>query len=152
MLDTTELQNFPWALVDWLFLNEGEAGDIVLALGGDGTSLPPQHTLSAGNETDLSESAKRALVKISQLRSHASFSQISIVCTLGAAGVLVVQAGHKGQVVYRPAGKLLNPLRDTTGAGDCFTGYFVAGLMRLRESGGEADGLGSLLDECLTVR
>lgn len=32
-------------------------------------------------------------------------------------------------IVYLPAATLDGPVRDTTGAGDCFAGYFVAGLM-----------------------
>ena len=44
---------------------------------------------------------------------------------------------------YLPSAKLDNPVLDTTGAGDCFTGYFVSGLMTLRRSHKE-DLLGAL--------
>jgi len=50
------------------------------------------------------------------------------VCTLGAAGVLTWLTGGK-RLLYLPAVQLQGSVRDTTGAGDCFTGYFVAGLM-----------------------
>lgn len=33
--------------------------------------------------------------------------------------------------LYIPASKLYGATRDSTGAGDCFTGYFVQGLMRM---------------------
>lgn len=42
--------------------------------------------------------------------------------------------------IYVPAAKLDGPVVNTTGAGDCFTGYFVTGLMELedeRKEGGK---------------
>ncbi|KAI0289989.1 Ribokinase-like protein [Russula brevipes] len=57
------------------------------------------------------------------------FASTSVVCTLGAAGVLASLCGQR-EMLYVPAVALEGNVRDTTGAGDCFTGYFVTGLMQ----------------------
>lgn len=82
----------------------------------------------------------------SKLSSHPTFKGVNIICTLGSAGLiafvsLAQDAGR--QALYLPAAKLNGPVVDTTGAGDCFTGYFVSGLMGLGQ-GGKADLVGAL--------
>ncbi|KAI0058468.1 Ribokinase-like protein [Artomyces pyxidatus] len=53
--------------------------------------------------------------------------------TLGAAGVVALTVGAL-MPVYLLAAELQGDVRDTTGAGDCFTGYLVAGLMQVDPS------------------
>ncbi|KAJ9118078.1 hypothetical protein QFC24_006350 [Naganishia onofrii] len=90
---------------------------------------------------------------------------VNIICTLGASGVLHVRRSSftasqgKDEVNAKclPAAKLLRPIRDTTGAGDCFMGYLAAGLMRLqRKDGagcaeGEEEKFEGVLKRCLTA-
>jgi len=52
------------------------------------------------------------------------------VCTVGSLGVVVLPSG-KQQAIHVPAAKLDGPVVDTTGAGDCFTGYLIAGFLEL---------------------
>lgn len=67
----------------------------------------------------------------------------SILCTLGGQGVIYVRSvsttssGSDTENVesgHLPAAKLLNPIKDTTGAGDCFMGTFAAGMARLAKN------------------
>lgn len=89
---------------------------------------------------------------------------VNIICTLGASGVLYVRRSSstasqgKNEVKAKclPAAKLLRPIRDTTGAGDCFMGYLAAGLIRLQRKDGGEEGeeekFEGVLKRCLTVR
>lgn len=120
-----ELRVFPWNQVDWLLLNQGEAVTIAEAF-------------APATADETAEST------LQRLRKDERFAKVNLVCTLGANGVIVSRAD--GQSVHHPAAALRNPLKDTTGAGDCFTGYFVAGLMRLG-----VDGIDQVLKECLAV-
>lgn len=70
-----------------------------------------------------------------------------MICTLGAQGIIYFSPGVDGvksRSGYLPAAKVLNGVKDTTGAGDCFAGYFAAGLMR-------GEDLELALQTCLTV-
>ncbi|KAF4618194.1 hypothetical protein D9613_011678 [Agrocybe pediades] len=117
----SEIRNFPWHLVDWLIVNEEEARELYESV-----------AESAASNTPMSI---RQLVF--HLSAERAFERTNIVCTLGADGVLAfVPAFHRPQTeheapsfMHLPAAKLLGEVRDTTGAGDCFTGYFVKGLM-----------------------
>ncbi|KAI5480666.1 hypothetical protein MNV49_007593 [Pseudohyphozyma bogoriensis] len=104
MLSKDEIVAFPWTAVTWLVVNEGEAITLLAALAA-GTS-----TASASPEEIL-----KLLVKHTKTEG-------GIVMTLGSAGAM---ACWKGEVVRCGAGKVLNGVKDTTGAGDCFAGYFA---------------------------
>ena len=125
ILSDQEIYKFPWKAVDWLVVNEGEARALVNAFSETLlplTSHPSTHS-SEGAQTDI------PLVSlITQLRSTVKvFDTVNFVCTLGAAGVTIFFAS--GNTIDIPALNVSGSVVDTTGAGDCFTGYFVAGLM-----------------------
>ncbi|KAG6810183.1 hypothetical protein H0H92_012974 [Tricholoma furcatifolium] len=110
---------FPWEKVDWLIVNEGEAEDLYTALSG----------------TKLSAESPEQILSL--LASLPALKTTNVICTLGSAGVLAfIPAFHREQnnktiasPIRLPAAVLRGTTRDTTGAGDCFTGYFVQGLM-----------------------
>ncbi|MDR1795642.1 MAG: ribokinase [Erysipelotrichaceae bacterium] len=56
---------------------------------------------------------------------HQKYPNLKIVLTLGAAGVLFLD----GDTITKQDGFKVTPV-DTTGAGDCFTGFFLAGWLR----------------------
>lgn len=123
-----------WDCIDWLLVNEGEAKQLLsafpdvpgsshtdLTLGGE---LPPALLLEMRSYLDI----------LSQFASLPSFKHINIVCTLGPLGVisyLPFLVGG-GRALYVP-GVEVEKIVDTTGAGDCWTGYLVAGLMHVHE-------------------
>ncbi len=149
MPSKVEMQAFPWELIDWLLLNEGEAKDIEQALESEPKSqLQEDYPICL--DSNAPQPAKDALGVLNRLKQHPKFAKVNCICTLGALGVLVLQFTEGERLVsYYPSAPLLNPLKDTTGAGDCFTGYFAAGLMRTRVEGKvEMDGI---IRECLTV-
>ncbi|TFK52880.1 Ribokinase-like protein [Heliocybe sulcata] len=123
-----ELRTFPWAQVTWLLVNEGEAVDLLKALG------EPNITPFAAPEAEGLPKTPSLLTSysvIARLSKHSSFAQtVNIICTLGSAGVLALLPSLS-QPIYVPAAKLQGCVRDTTGAGDCFAGYLVAELMKL---------------------
>ncbi|ODO06818.1 hypothetical protein I350_04178 [Cryptococcus amylolentus CBS 6273] len=133
MLSPQQLRDFPWKYLSWLIVNEGELGDLLLAFG----STANPGTVS---EDELREKASAGIL---ELAANEYFSpSVGIICTLGAKGILYYQPGQK--VGYYPAAKLQYPVKDTTGAGDCFAGYFVAGLM-------SGQSLEEVLQSCLTA-
>ncbi|XAO25597.1 hypothetical protein I312_104425 [Cryptococcus bacillisporus CA1280] len=118
MLTPSQLREFPWKHLSWLIVNEGELGDLLLAFG---SSANP-------GEAKADKLQARASAGILELHENEYFSKnVGIICTLGAKGILYYEPGK--EVGYLPAARLQNPVKDTTGAGDCFAGYFVAGLM-----------------------
>ena len=118
----SEIREFPWHKVDWLVVNETEAEGLYLSM--------------MGTEGSPSPSAPTREVLI-LLSAQPLFKETNIVCTLGADGVLAfIPRFHRPSTheappsfIYLPAAKLRGEIRDSTGAGDCFTGYFVQGLM-----------------------
>ncbi|WVQ79272.1 hypothetical protein IAT38_001368 [Cryptococcus sp. DSM 104549] len=135
MLSPDQLRAFPWAHLSWLIVNEGELGDLLLAFGSKANP-------GAAKEEELREQASAG---IRELHENEFFSKnVGVICTLGAKGILYFDPKAGGEVGHLPAGKLVNPLKDTTGAGDCFAGYFVAGLM-------SGAGLEEALKTCLTA-
>ncbi|WVQ95977.1 hypothetical protein IAU59_003076 [Kwoniella sp. CBS 9459] len=159
MLTPDQLRQFPWKDLSWLIVNEGELGDLLLAFS-DNSAADGNGKAKAGaldeNSANLIEDAKKGILA---LHRNSFFSQnVGVICTLGSKGILYFDPTTKSEggkdvgvgvgVGYLPAGKLVNPLKDTTGAGDCFAGYFVAGLME-RES--RAGDLESVLKTCLTA-
>jgi len=119
-----QMRSFPWAKVNWLIVNEGEAQDLYSAF-----------RVSHKDATPFLSNDEL----LAALSALPSFSTTNIICTLGKAGVLAfIPAFHRPKsivdrpsIIGFPAAILQNPVRDTTGAGDCFTGYFVQGLMEL---------------------
>ncbi|EPQ50805.1 Ribokinase-like protein [Gloeophyllum trabeum ATCC 11539] len=121
-----ELRAFPWTHVSWLLLNEGEAADLLTALGAP--HVTPFEETKEGLPSTPSLLTSYSVV--ARLSRHPAFSRsVNIVCTLGSAGVLALLPALLNPI-YVPAAKLEGSVRDTTGAGDCFTGYLVAELMR----------------------
>jgi ribokinase len=115
----SEIREYPWDKVDWLVVNETEAEGLYLSM--EGTPPP-------------SVSIREVLIMLS---AQPLFKETNIVCTLGADGVLAfiptfhrpITSHEAPSFIYMPAVKLRGEVRDSTGAGDCFTGYFVQGLM-----------------------
>ncbi len=131
-----QLASFPWNTLDWLLVNEGEAGDLVELLREE-RDVPFDET-DGKEEKDV---VARATKLIHTLHTYTRISKtVNIICTLGAKGVLAFVpqlrtdgSDFQSKLVYVPAAPL-DPAQvvDTTGAGDCFTGYFVAGLMEAK--------------------
>ena len=121
---SSQLTVFPWNLVNWLIVNEGEANDLFRAM------------------TDQdSQTWSNTELMLQLMSSLPCFKKTNIICTLGARGVIAVlpppeDADAKASfVTHVPAATLGTGVHDTTGAGDCFTGYFVQGLMGLGPNG-----------------
>ncbi|KAF7303855.1 Ribokinase [Mycena indigotica] len=110
-----ELQSFPWNQLTWLIVNEGEVSELCTMLD---LAVPQQSTSP--------NKAAQSLVLTLSIRIPST----NIVCTLGADGVIAKFCLFP-ETVHVPAAQLSGPPLDTTGAGDCFTGYLVAGLMKL---------------------
>ncbi|KAJ7779246.1 Ribokinase-like protein [Mycena metata] len=121
MLAPEQLKTFPWNQVTWLIVNSGEALDLCKALNLKvGAASPSASTV---------DTAKPLVTLLS-----ISMPTTNVVCTLGADGLLAQFAQfNQSEPLYLPASTLQGTTCDTTGAGDCFTGYMVAGLMRLEK-------------------
>ncbi|KAI0340021.1 Ribokinase-like protein [Trametopsis cervina] len=126
-----QLRQFPWDSLTWLIVNEGEARGLLDALD------------IAAADGDIGD-------VLWLLYASPPFAHTHIICTMGARGVAAVlsqstSASAEADIIYVPAASLdPDSVRDTTGAGDCFTGYFVAGLMEL-QPGGEVLSRGDVL-------
>jgi ribokinase len=140
-----EVRAFPWRAVTWLVVNAAEARGLYLALAqpedaGEVQALEPRAVLGG-------------------LAAQPAFRATNVVCTLGAQGVLACLPGLRGAgdedeeppFVYVPAARLRAGVQDTTGAGDCFTGYFVQGLMALEGEVGARE-VEQVLKTCVVVR
>lgn len=124
-----QLRTFPWSQLNWLILNQGEATSLLDAF--SATTTPHNTDTSAIDLPDVITHDVFGLLR--SLRHYPQFSpSINIVCTLGARGVLASAKGSDDPI-YVPVAKLDGPVVDTTGAGDCFTGYLVAGLMEKKD-------------------
>lgn len=162
MLSVPESLAFPWSEVDWLIVNESEAHHLLSALGtptsGLTTSALPTDALTRMPIAHVSAvhppSVIGAYSIVARLHAHSGFSETTnIVCTLGSAGVLAFVPSIS-ETLYMPAAELRGDVRDTTGAGDCFTGYLVAGLLKLRNEGKailDASNLREILGQCVKV-
>jgi len=121
-----QLRLFPWTSLSWLIVNQGEAESLLRVIGGD--------TINQGTETKYhadwpnDDALKVAFLTLNELSCSGALTSTAVVCTLGATGVLASMQSPK-EMFYIPAATLQGDIRNTTGAGDCFTGYFVAGLM-----------------------
>lgn len=145
----TQLHAFPWAALSWLIVNEGEAESLLRAIGGN----PENHEVEKEYPVNWPDdkTVKLAFSTLNNLRYGERLASTSVVCTLGAAGVLASICGLK-EILYLPAAALEGDVRDTTGAGDCLTGYFVAGLMEVTNNQLSEDGAVGLLRLCVQVR
>jgi ribokinase len=141
MLSPSELRAFPWSDLTWLIVNEGELETLLEAFGA------PLET--ASTTESIRERANQGLIA---LHKSGDFARtVSTICTLGAQGILFFQPPSRPSgrptMGYLPAARLLQPLKDATGAGDCFAGYFVAGLM----ASSKGEGSERILKTCLAV-
>ncbi|THH19344.1 hypothetical protein EW146_g1811 [Bondarzewia mesenterica] len=129
-----QIRSFPWTALSWLLVNEVEAEGLLNSLG----SQPSPSLLDGGLSTPAEWPAFPALSAtypiVKKLSSHQCLSSTNVVCTIGPAGAIAI-IPTLTDAIYVPAAKLQGDVRDTTGAGDCFTGYLIAGLMRLYDSG-----------------
>ncbi|KAI0251866.1 Ribokinase-like protein [Lactifluus subvellereus] len=123
----TQLHTFPWVALSWLIVNEGEAETLLRVMGWN----PRNHGIEEEYHTNwpADDNLRVAFSTLSKLSRCEAFALKGVVCTLGAKGVLASMCGLR-EILYVPAATLQGNVRDTTGAGDCFTGYFVAGLMQ----------------------
>ena len=135
-----QTREFPWDKLTWLIVNEGEARDLLNSFGEPHTVdaielvLPPEGALEDRTAVHSAHTIG------SKLASHPMFKGTNIICTLGSVGLVAFVSSAQDtwkSAFYLPAAKLDGPVVDTTGAGDCFTGYFVAGLMGLKQGYGE---------------
>jgi len=144
MLTSSQIRTFPWHKVNWLIVNEGEVSDLCKIFELDPQMSLPDSEMVAG--TPLSRLSAYPLL----LRLSKHISDTHIVCTLGAEGVLaLVRFANDLEPIYLRAASLRGNIRDTTGAGDCFTGYFVAGLMRLQGGVLGRDNIVNILHRCV---
>ncbi|GAA6017771.1 hypothetical protein JCM10207_000494 [Rhodosporidiobolus poonsookiae] len=134
MLSVSDLAAFEWDVLDWLLINAGEAEDLVRALSPAGDKkadgLTPEECLS-------------------ELRRLRLGSLEGIIMTRGADGV--VASMKTGELVSADAGKVVGGVVDTTGAGDCFTGYFATLLSTLPRPSSSTPLLTPTLQSILSV-
>lgn len=97
-----KIEGLPLRFVDYFILNEIEAKGLL------------------GRE-DLEETDGEKLIR--QLADR--FPEAGILLTLGSDGAMYLD---KNENLYQPAYKVA--VKDTTAAGDTFTGYFMAGLLK----------------------
>ncbi|GAA5912946.1 hypothetical protein JCM8208_002410 [Rhodotorula glutinis] len=132
MLSRADLAAFDWPSLDWLVINAGEAEDLLGALESDDKAAAaraggPEALLGALRETSLG-------------------ALEGIIMTRGAEGVIVDLRG--GTRLLLGPGKVVGDVKDTTGAGDCFTGYFATLLAALPPATFSNP---SLVERCLVV-
>ena len=139
MPDDDQIRSFPWTHLSWLLVNEGEAESLLAVFPPDAPSSDASFPIPAGWPNHASLASAYEVVR--KLAAHPIFSTTTnVICTLGAAGVLAFLPSLS-QPIYIPAATLHGDVRDTTGAGDCFTGYLVAGLMQLQAATADATAL-----------
>ncbi|ORY59895.1 Ribokinase-like protein [Leucosporidium creatinivorum] len=114
MLSPAELESFEWNALDWLLVNEGEAEELVEILG--------------GKKVDSAE-VLSALRRVESLKGLTG-----ILMTRGGDGVVAALGGPEGDTIHVGPGEVVGSVVDTTGAGDCFTGYFTTLLSSLPPS------------------
>jgi ribokinase len=107
-----ELRNYiPWGAVDWLVVNEGEARDLLSVL------IPSPPSGAASSESDDVLDAFASLAG-----RHPLGNARGIVVTLGASGVAArIKVGQDVWEKVRSGPGHVTQVKDTTGAGDCFT-------------------------------
>jgi sugar/nucleoside kinase (ribokinase family) len=110
-----ELRNVvPWGAVDWVVINEGEARDLLSVL----IASPSART----TEPPRAESEDLLDTFASLAGCHPLGNARGIVVTLGASGVAArIQVGERKWEKVRCGAGHVTEVKDTTGAGDCFT-------------------------------
>lgn len=126
----------PWQCIDWFVVNETELSEIC--------------NLASAKLGLLSNPTGDVPLLMSTLAPLLA-DGANIVCTLGSSGAMARIAGDPPIVVHVPAVKLQGDVRDTTGAGDCFTGYLVAGLMEHQGQTLTKEAMVSIMKTCVTV-
>jgi ribokinase len=148
-----QTREFPWEKLSWLIVNEGEARDLLTGVGEPHTVDAIELVFSPKGVPEDRTAVRSAHAIVSKLVSHPKFKGIDIICTLGSVGLVafvsLIQGAGK-TALYFPTAKLNGPVLDTTGAGDCFTGYFVSGLMGLKQD--DKEGLVGVLNTSIKVR
>jgi ribokinase len=139
-----------WEHIDWLVVNEGEAQQLL-------DVFPYSYPTSRKLPGNVPDSALHSSVLILRLASQPSFKKVNIVCTLGPLGVLVhlSSATKDGDTPFIYDFGVPAKVRDTTGAGDCWTGYLVGGLMELEATASTdlyEEDVRQLLKRCNQVR
>lgn len=145
-------EEFKWEHVDWLLVNEGEAQQLLDA-------FPSEVGLNSDPQTSekIPSTVQGSYGLLNHLASQKSFVKTNIVCTLGPSGVLAsfYTESSAVEIIYEPGIRIpTSEVRDTTGAGDCWTGFFAAGLMQWYSSNIHQTNkkqLGKLLKRCNQV-
>lgn len=131
-----QTREFPWGKLSWLIVNEGEARDLLASVGEPRSVDTIELVIPAEGAPEHRTVIHSAYTLGSKLSSHSTFKGVNIICTLGPVGLIafvsLIQCVGR-HALYLPAAKLGGPVIDTTGAGDCFAGYFVSGLMGLSQ-------------------
>ncbi|OCH91184.1 Ribokinase-like protein [Obba rivulosa] len=137
MLSDQQIQTFPWEKLTWLVVNAGEAEHLHGKLAN--ISAGPEFETAQKEPSRPAMSTTDHAMHLLELLQRQLPLTVNIVCTLGPVGVIALLPGlpkpGAATPLHIPAAKLRGPVLDTTGAGDCFTGYLVAGLMELYEAG-----------------
>jgi len=140
ILNPSPMAESLWSLlpfVDYLILNEVEAGQFLNGHGHDGQAAT---TYSLEDPEGMAKALyeKLASMKTETAAVSSSSSSPKIILTLGEKGSMYTD----GTVVLRQPAKKVDVM-DTTAAGDTYTGYFFAGLFLKRKekeaTGGELD-------------
>ncbi|TNY20399.1 Ribokinase-like protein [Rhodotorula diobovata] len=133
-----DLAAFEWGALDWLVINAGEAEDLLVAL--------------ASEEFAAAAQSKGPEALLRALRETSLRSLTGIIMTRGAEGVSCSLREHPGETMQVSAGKVVGGVKDTTGAGDCFTGYFATLLASLPGKVSSDEGASvKLVKHCLVV-
>lgn len=112
MLSRDEAKAFPWDSLDWLIVNEQEAWDLIDLL------------------TDSTAASTDPLATLRQVEAVSGLT--GLIMTKGENGVSVATGGRDGDTVHIAAAQVLGDgVKDTTGAGDCFAGFFATLLSTL---------------------
>ena len=148
-----QTREFPWGKLTWLIVNEGETRDLLTSVGEPHAVDAVELVLPPGEAPGDMTVVRSAHAIGSKLASHPKFKGANIICTLGPVGLVAfvsLAQEIRKSVLYLPAAKLDGPVVDTTGAGDCFAGYFVSGLMGMKR--GRKEDLVDVLNMSIKVR
>ncbi|OAV90205.1 hypothetical protein PTTG_28397 [Puccinia triticina 1-1 BBBD Race 1] len=117
-----------WDCVDWLIVNEEEARMLR-------DRAASRNRCSAQLECGKIPDFEQELAVLQDLITL-SMATLSIVITLGSRGSLLAFRNTSSVWIgfHTPASPGKRPVINTTGAGDCFTGFLVAELIRLKEN------------------